>query len=422
MKKIFIFFLLISSSLPLILSSSLSLGTEFSLNGDVKEIIAELKKEPAPDFAPIRPCEFKLKDSKIHQSHINSDLGGDNFTFVHLTDLHIGRIAGSYGVPGAAGDYGTPGYDDSPPEGDEGLPAMRLRKTVNWINANKADKDIRFVMVTGDITENSEKSEFLKAKEILDALTVPYVPIIGGHDLWPYTSDSRAPTPFGDRYFKEVFAPTFDKLKTFFTEWDDGTRLVPAWNSKQKIESWFQNYAFSYGGYHFICLDFNTRQKRWFGLINGTPPAAELYAIPGGTFRWLKSHYDSYPRKGNRNMLLFTHIPLTKDIHNFITSFSFPEYHRLTDYLNKESNRHSAGLWCAGHIHRNTERIIKTLNRKNIICPGIETGPLFNSKAIPLITDIEAMLNDSSIRLITVWGADSALCAENKSGSSFPLN
>ncbi|MBU2574353.1 MAG: metallophosphoesterase [Elusimicrobia bacterium] len=374
---------------------------ELPLNGDVKEIIENLKKEQAPDIpaALSSPSEVRQTVPPVLRSSLNKNLGGAGFTFVHLTDVHIGEADdGGYHV-----DYGTPGYDDAPPAGDIGGPARRLRRIVNWINANRDAENIRFVIVTGDLTASAEKSQFLKAKEILDALTVPYVPMIGNHDIWPFTFDSEAPAPFGDRYFKDVFAPTFDKLKTFFPEWDDGTRLVPAWNSEQKVESWFQNYAFSYGGYHFTCLDFNSRQHAinngalpsavyhipGFGE-KGVVPEARLYSrIPEGAFPWLKSHYDGYPGKGNHNMLMFAHHPLTKDGYNFIMSFSYKEYHKLTHYLNAKGNKHHTGLWAAGHLHRNWEYNVKTLNLKDTICPGIETGAT----------------KDGHMRLITVWGA-----------------
>ncbi|MCJ7745815.1 MAG: metallophosphoesterase, partial [Actinobacteria bacterium] len=137
----------------------------------------------------------------------NSDMPetGQVFSYAQITDLHIGR---------GEGDYGTPGFDDAPPSGDVGLPAQNLRSTVDWINANQGSMPIEFVVVTGDIADSAEKSEFMKAKEILDTLVVPYIPIPGNHDMWPYTASAECNEPCGDQYFKEIFASEFETLRS----------------------------------------------------------------------------------------------------------------------------------------------------------------------------------------------------------------
>lgn len=316
----------------------------------------------------------------VSESAVNVGLGGNSFTFVQLTDLHVGEGADN-------GDYGTPGFDDAPPAGDEGGPARRLREAVNWINANKDARNIAFVIVTGDLTDSGERSEFLKAKEILDALTVPYIPMIGNHDVWPYTADSEAASPLGDEYFKDIFGPVFDGLKTRFPEWDDGTRLSRTFNSECGSYAWFQNFSFSYGGYHFMCADFSARAHAPFGN-KGVGPEADLYDFPGGTWRWLASHYNGYPGKSGDNMLVFSHYPLTKDVYAGVNSFSTGEYNTIAGFLNDNGHKNSSGLWCAGHIHRNKVYDVKTYSF-SAICPGIETGA---SK-------------EGNLRLIRVWGA-----------------
>ena len=107
---------------------------------------------------------FLIAQDEVQIRHydLNKDEPGAeySFTFVHITDIHIGE---------GQGDYGTLGYlNDTMPEGDVGYSAIRLRRAVNWINENAVENDIHFVTVTGDITDSGEKSEFDKAKEILD--------------------------------------------------------------------------------------------------------------------------------------------------------------------------------------------------------------------------------------------------------------
>ncbi len=89
-----------------------------------------------------------------------------NIKFVHLSDTHIGSPTGA---------------DD-------------LRRTVKDINDNK---EIQFVVITGDITEFGSDEEIKLAKQILDSLNKPWHIIPGNHDSnW---SESGANT------FKKIF-------------------------------------------------------------------------------------------------------------------------------------------------------------------------------------------------------------------------
>lgn len=315
----------------------------------------------------------------VQVSNVNS--GGGYFSFVHLTDLHIGE---------GSADYGTPGYDDAPPAGDVGVPAQLLRKQVDWINANLNAYNIDFVIVTGDLTQSGEKSEFLKAKEILDSLHVPYVPILGNHDVWPYTDSLEAASPIGDQYFKEIFASTFSNLQSVMPGWNNGTRLVRVWNPEHSCYSYFQNFSFSYGGYHFVCSDFVTRGHALSG--SGANPEADLHNFTGGTWPWFKSRYDSFPHENRDDILIFAHHPLTKDPWNGIYSFSYGEYNTVASFLNNSSHKYNTGLFNAGHMHRNSAYNIKTLGfPPSTICPGIETN---------------AAKNDGGhLRVIKVWNA-----------------
>jgi len=309
----------------------------------------------------------------IFFSNVNS--GGNSFSFVHITDLHIGE-----GIE----DYGSAGFDDLPPDGDVGASAQRLREIVNWINSNINTYHLSFVMITGDITDSGERSEFCKAKEILDALTIPYVPLIGNHDIWPYTSNTKADTPCGDRYFMEIFSDTFEGLKKRLTEWNDETRLTRIWNPKNNCISYFQNYTFNYRGYHFICADFNSRSPALLGG-KGVSPEADLHDFSGGTWSWFEAHYHAYQDKGAGNMMVFAHHPLRKSIYNVIYSYS---YNTVAGFLNDNDYKYNTGLWCAGHLHRNSAYDVKNFNF-NPICSGIETGAC----------------KDGYLRVITVWGA-----------------
>ncbi|MCG2796290.1 MAG: metallophosphoesterase, partial [Actinomycetia bacterium] len=331
--------------------------------------------------------EFNGELGATQGYELNDDLADTSweFSFVQLTDLHIGE---------GPDDYGTPGYDDKPPAGDVGEPAVELRDAVNWINANKATYMIKFVIITGDLTQSAERSEFLKGKEILDSLDIPYIPVIGNHDIWPYTQTEESPSPVGDQYFREVFADQFETLRNLMPGWDDGTRNTLIVNGEEGCNSYFQNFAFDYAGYHFICADFNTRSHAISG--KGANPWANLFDSEAcrGTWYWYKNHFNSYPYKAANNVLTFTHQPL---YNNSVFTFSEGEYNTITDFFYNNNYKDNVGLWMGGHFHEAVppwsppfEYEIKT-STGHFICPGV------HSKAS----------KDGYSRLVKTWGKTS---------------
>ncbi|MBU7025436.1 MAG: metallophosphoesterase [Theionarchaea archaeon] len=233
--------------------------------GDTKEV---QWYAPLPDTytikLPISPLGVDVRD-------VGS--GSRAFSFAIIADPHVGHDIS---------DYGSSGWDDSPPTYDQGPGAECLRKEVDWINSYIDDYDIRFVIVLGDLSESAELSEFRKAKEILDTLNVPYVPLIGNHDIWPYTCSSEAPEITGldgtDKYFNDVFQPQYDYLATIFPNWE--RMPIPSWNIETSPNhySYFQAFAFDYMRYHFINLDFNARDDAPFGNP-GVSGEADLHAM-----------------------------------------------------------------------------------------------------------------------------------------------
>ncbi|MCP4124243.1 MAG: hypothetical protein GY751_21055 [Bacteroidetes bacterium] len=109
--------------------------------------------------------------------------------------------------------------------GDVGYSAERLRAFVNRVNDHYEEDGIEFVLVSGDLTDSGERSEFLKFKEIMDALDVPYIPLIGNHDIWPYNDDTVGTRPNGDSLINTIFETVFVDAAVFFDDWDDGNRL-----------------------------------------------------------------------------------------------------------------------------------------------------------------------------------------------------
>ncbi|MEW5760577.1 MAG: metallophosphoesterase, partial [Candidatus Thermoplasmatota archaeon] len=356
------------------------------------------------------PNTYKIGNltGNIQWTEINKNKGNKlNFSFVHITDLHIG-IGDS--------DYGTSGYNDTMPIGDVGSNEKYLRAIVNWTNSNKDIYNLSFVIVTGDITDSAEKSEFLKAKEILDTLEIPYIPLLGNHDVWPMTKDTEAEASIGDFYFNEVFSPVFYNLSNKFQKWDNGTKNKALFNGEAKNlngstghNSYFQNFAFEYNGYYFICLDFVSRDFTNSSFGKGVLPQAKLYDSDKvrGTFSWLKEKLKNNTDKGKDSILLFSHHPASKDaahhslselgINNIFTrvitsalfTFSPIEYAILTYELNKY--KEDIGGWFAGHFHKSSSYNIKPTIPISTICPGIVTASTFDG-------------GNAHIRIVDVYG------------------
>jgi len=280
----------------------------------------------------------------MQEFDLNKNLPGAQykFSFVHISDTHIGE---------GQGDYGTSGFFDEMPVIDTSSPAKALREAVKWINFHEQDKNIKFVLVSGDLTGSAEKSEFLKFKEIMQDLNVPYVPVIGNHDVWPYVRyQNEAAYACGDSIMNEVFADVYDKGKLFFNNWNDGTRLTRTYNPETQRETYLQNFSFEYEDFIFYGLDFNPRYH-----VNkaepGIGPEAQLMEWNGGTFDWLKKDLAVNPNKKNHNICFFSHHPATDNILVILSNFVFDgtEYNNILNGLSPYKN--NLGLWMAGHIH-----------------------------------------------------------------------
>lgn len=280
------------------------------------------------------------------------------YSFVHISDLHIGE---------SITDYGTEGYFDEPPAGDMGYSAERLRKAVNWINAHKDSLRIKFVIITGDLTDSGERSEFMKAKELLDELKIPYVPLIGNHDVHPYTVAEENATPTGDSLINVVFKETFEKLQKTFPAWDNGTRLNRVWNPVSKNFNYLQNYSFTYEKQTFLLSDWDTRTPT-ANESRGISSLGETHDFEGGTLPWLKTQLTK--AGDNKNTFIFAHHPLNKIIVR--NKYCFPDktYKKIAETLLPYKNKFA--YWFAGHFHRDNRVAITSKCKKVGSC--IETG------------------------------------------------
>ena len=307
----------------------------------------------------------QLPAQRIMVSNLNKHVHGARykFSFVHLSDIHVGEHIDDYGTPGFLGD--------TMPKGDVGYSAERLRSSVNWINANAKKKNIRFVIVTGDLTDSGEQSEFDKANEILSSLSIPFVPQIGNHDVVSHTKTLHASTAFGDSLCNVVFKSEFDTLSRFADKWDDGFRQTRVYSPYSLHQQFFQNFMFEYHGFGFVFCDFNPR------FLYGRPksdhgPKPRLNDFPNASFDWLMHTLATFPDSGYHNIFICTHQPPHHDIMSIFNGLPTNQYDKLTHAL--LPYRQHLAFWLAGHVHRNKAYSVTTLASHHFVIKARETA------------------------------------------------
>jgi hypothetical protein len=328
---------------------------------------------------------FSQQKTGVLENDINKNIEGAvyKFSFAQVTDTHIGESAEN-------GDYGTSGFDDEPPVGDIGNPAIRLRRVVDWLNDNAAEKGIDFVIVSGDLTDSGEKSEFYKFKEIMSTLNIPYVPMIGNHDVWPYTKQEEATHPYGDSLMNEIFEDVYESAKSFFDTWDDGTRTKRTWNPEGKTFNYLQNFSFTYKGFNFVLMDFNPRYHTPKNEP-GIGPEAQLMNFKDGSWEWVTEKLNSITPSSQKDIFMISHHPPAQEFWAFYNAFDIPELIEMNKLL--EQKRDNLAYWLGGHIHRNFTYQVNTpfTPKTNIIC---------------LETRANKELEHGMVRIVHVYGVD----------------
>jgi hypothetical protein len=191
----------------------------------------------------------------------------------------------------------------------------------------------------------------------------------GGKRLKVVMNETRighAPEDKQDMYFNDIFEPIYDRLANILPNWKKAN--VPVWNewTKPKHNSWFQNFAFSYGDYHFIFLDFNDRDDAPHNAP-GAPGRATLYNGNHPSLKWLKNHLSDLllnPQPQNENILLFAHHPLDSRGAIYWEPFTDQDEERMRKFLHQYRN--NVDKWFAGHTHKE-RRYDKYYNNTNIL-------------------------------------------------------
>lgn len=390
-------FILISPKNP-VRNTTVKFDASFSVDpdGEIMSFFWEIKKISPPEtlatstattttFYFSEDGEFEIilfaTDEDGATSSTSTILKVEPFSFAIITDLHIGR------------------HYQEEYQGEDYYLTERLKNVVNWINQNK-DKikcqekicPLRFLVILGDITDNTSLSGFCKTKEILDNLEIPYVVVFGNHDVGTDEEYKQCSRWKGQDYFDQVFWSTTSIPCQNATSTKNFEILLKEFNfQRDEKNKDYKNFSFSFGGINFIGLDFVSREKFTKGLGSGVGSDAVAWreeciiTVPEGTtcpqiirkqetLDWLRERLEELKENP---ILLFMHHPLKLDI---INAFSKPELEEIKNTIKDKLIYFGFG----GHIHSAEEIHMRTLapENANITYSPINTTQVLTTEAL----------------------------------------
>jgi hypothetical protein len=197
----------------------------------------------------------------------------------------------------------------------------RLDAAVDWINAEAAGRDLRLVLVVGDICWDDGVDA---AKASLDRLAIPYVPLNGDNEV--HLGSEQA--------YADAFAPVYEQLATTLDDWIMGPVQV---THPEYGPAWLHNLAFTYEGIRFVGLDWVSRSDN--SLLG---EFGELNDFEGGTFPFFEAQVDAAAGR-LENVVLFGHMPM------HLGAFDLEEMARIGGVTAPHADHVWADL--AGHYH-----------------------------------------------------------------------
>ena len=288
--------------------------------------------------------------------------GFEPFSFAIITDIHVGRNFSDYGAEGWA-DYNlATGQAINGDEGDfNNYVTDRLVATVDWLNANYKSRNIKFLVILGDIADSAEMSEFFRAKKILDNLEIPYIPLVGNHDIWSNVKDPNCwdiQSTDGELYFERIFwrdiynKKNIDRINSLFgNNWQKQKVLTASFNI-------LQNYAFGYQKINFVALDYARRDSNCLAIF--AEPFSE-------TKEWLS---DNIQKHSGEIVIVLSHYP-----YMLLGGFALQE----TGYLSKLAQENNvSALDFGGHIHYDLN--VNEVFEQNSEAPVIVTKGLMGGR------------------------------------------
>ncbi|MDP2306319.1 MAG: metallophosphoesterase [Pseudomonadota bacterium] len=199
----------------------------------------------------------------------------------------------------------------------------RLDAAVAWINAEAGARDLRLVLVVGDIAWGDGMDA---ARASLDRLAIPYVPLNGDNEVHLGSEEAYA----------LAFADVYDTLATTFDAWTMGPVAV---DHPEYGPAWLHNLAFSYEGVRFVGLDWASRSPSTVLSELG-----ELHDFEGGTFPFFEAEVGAAGGE-LEDVVLFGHMPMHLGV------FDLEQMARIAGVTAPHGDHVWADL--AGHFHAN---------------------------------------------------------------------
>ncbi len=200
----------------------------------------------------------------------------------------------------------------------------RLVAAVAWINDHAKERNIELVLVLGDIAWGKGMTI---AREDLDQLKVPWVPIIGDNEI----------AGGSEQDYDKVFGSRYDAVAK---ELDDVVRAPLPVTATDGSQLWLQNLAFSHRGMRFIGLDFNARVKHFIRSEQG-----HLHDVPGGTWSFFENEINNLGERKHESVVMYSHIPM----HLSPGGFDSEEMDKITALVGPKGDLIYAQL--SGHYH-----------------------------------------------------------------------
>ncbi len=268
------------------------------------------------------------------------------FSFAILTDTHIGE---------GLADFGGAGWDDQEDPAvfsDSEAPLAEAVAAINQLAAG--GEGPAFVWVLGDLSDSGERSELLRSRALLDALELPWLPLLGNHDVWPYSWDPQAEVwqeaegPVGDAWMWELFADPFAEAREALPD----LALAPAaWEPSLQAELPFVAFAFSHCGVRFVALDTSTRTHAADGEP-GVGPEAALFEGEGAPWPWLLEDLTTGPGAQQPRAVILGHHPFTR---SSMVAFEQQAFDRMEEDLLEAGLDQRVQAFFGGHLHLATE-------------------------------------------------------------------
>lgn len=203
----------------------------------------------------------------------------------------------------------------------------RLQDAIHWVNANREAEKIELVLLLGDIAWGT--GEVTRTRAMLDALEVPYVPVIGDNELHN-GDESQVAAEWATHYTRLA-----SELSGF------SMAPTPVWNPEFGKLSYFVNFAFQHKGVSFVAMDW---VSRLMDVILGEQ--AELHDFEGGTWPWFVEAMRAAPSDRLENIVMLSHHPMHLQS---LGAFDSTELARVEGETALRGDRVYANF--AGHYH-----------------------------------------------------------------------